>query len=325
MQIGWAIVVFITCLIVIFFAADFVIDGIEELGEIWKVPTILLAYIFIGIDLEETVASWGSAINGLPDIAVGNVIGNTIISICFCFALPALFYEISFKKVQKWILPYILVFGIWIILYTLFPNMRILFGVLAIVTYIGFIILNLFAQKPLEISESLVDIKKEEEEEGKRNKSTKGWKITKAILLFLIGITALYFASEWLINSTQDILNSVNIQESVFGLIIIAAGTNVEEFMILFKSIKKKIPEIGLGALLGKIIWNIGPNFGISLLLLNSVTIVPLNLLINSILLFGIILPVFMFIVLKFKKLNWKSSIILLILFGGFLAITLLL
>ncbi len=320
MQLGWAIVVFIVCLIVIFFAADFVLDGIEELGEIWKVPTILLAYILIGIDLEETVGSWGAALNGLPNIAVGNVIGNTIISICFCFTLPAIFFEISFEKIQKWILPAILIFGLWIILYTIFPQFRIIWGILAILSYVGFIIANLFTTKPLfESIEEEGDEDKHEENENSK------WKVWKAIFMVLIGIVALYFASDLLIKSTQEILIAANISEGVFGLVIIAAGTNVEEYMMLFKSIKRKRPEIGLGGLLGKIIWNSGITFGVSLLLLNSTSIISTAVLANGILLFGLILPFLIFVVLKYKKLTWKTSIPLLIFLGVYVAISFIL
>ena len=312
MQIGWAIVVFIVCLVVIFFAADFVLDGIEELGEIWKVPTIILAYILIGIDLEETVASWSAALNGLPHIAVGNVIGNTIISICFCFALPAIFFEISFQKIRKWIMLSLPVFGLWIILYLIFPQLRIVFGILAIFSYVGFVVINIVSKDPLKATEFEEN---EEEGENKVSEAERKYlkkKIWKPILLFVIGIVALYFASEWLINSTHDILNAVNIDEGVFGLIIIAAGTNVEEYMLLFKSIKRKTPEIGLGGLIGKIIWNNGITFGVSLLLMSAPSAIPLSILINGILFVGVILPTLIIISLNYKKLNWKSSIPLL-------------
>ena len=319
MQIGWAIVVFIVCLVVIFFAADFVLDGIEELGEIWKVPTIILAYILIGIDLEETVASWSAALNGLPHIAVGNVIGNTIISICFCFALPAIFFEISFQKIRKWIMLSLPIFGLWIILYLIFPQLRIVFGILAIFSYVGFVVINIVSKDPLKATEFEEN---EEEGENKVSEAERKYlkkKIWKPILLFVIGIVALYFASEWLINSTHDILNAVNIDEGVFGLIIIAAGTNVEEYMLLFKSIKRKTPEIGLGGLIGKIIWNNGITFGVSLLLMSAPSAIPLSILINGILFVGVILPTLIIISLNYKKLNWKSSIPLLTLLCAYI------
>ena len=149
-------------------------------------------------------------------------------------------------------------------------------------------------------------------------------RIWKPILFFVIGIVALYFASVWLIRSTHDILNAANIEEGAFGLIIIAAGTNVEEYMLLFKSIKRKIPEIGLGGLIGKIIWNNGITFGISLLIMSTPSAIPVALLVNGIMLIGVILPVLIIISLNYRKMNWKSSIPLLILFGLYIAFSFL-
>ena len=110
------------------------------------------------------MASWGSAVNGFPHIAVGNVIGNTIISICFCFALPAIFFEISFEKIHKWILLSLPIFGLWIILYLIFPQLRIVFGILAILSYVGFIVINIVSKDPLKAPEF------EEKEEEKEKK-----------------------------------------------------------------------------------------------------------------------------------------------------------
>jgi cation:H+ antiporter len=206
------------------------------------------------------------------------------------------------------------VFGIWIILYLIFPGLRIVFGILAILSYVGFVVINIFSKDPLKVTEI------EEEERGEEERKYMKKRIWKPILFFVIGIVALYFASEWLISSTHDILNAVNVEEGVFGLIIIAAGTNVEEYMMLFKSIKRKTPEIGLGGLIGKIIWNNGITFGISLLLMATPTAIPSALLVNGILLIGVILPVLIMISLNYKKLNWKSAILLLALFAVYIA-----
>jgi len=320
MQIIWAIIVFIICLIVIYFAADFVLDGIEELGKFMRIPAILLAYVLIGIDLEETAASWTAASTGLSHLAVGNVIGNTIISIGFCFAFPALFFEISFKKIHKWILPILLIFGIWINLYLIFPQFRILFGVLSILSYIGFMIANFLAKNSNIVDDSEEENEKIDTEVEKDKAHNK--KLWKAIFLFCLGMVLLYFSSHLLIISTETILLSINIDEAFFGLVIIAAGTNVEEYMILFKSIKRKRPELGLGGLLGKIIWNCGINFGISLLLIKPSSNPAPILLYNGLLLFGLMVPTMIIIILKKKKLAWKSAIPLLVYFGFYILLS---
>lgn len=70
---------------------------------------------------------------------------------------------------------------------------------------------------------------------------------------------------------------------------IVAFITNVEELTLIFKSIKKKSVEIGLGGMIGKIIWNISFTFGLSGIIavtLNFSYLLLLNWLILIILIF---------------------------------------
>ena len=93
------ILLFLGSYAVIYFSADKFIDNLKDLSVLLHISPFLIGLLILGIDPEETIASVIAAINGLPDIAVGNVIGNTIISIAFCFALPALFSNFKFEKI----------------------------------------------------------------------------------------------------------------------------------------------------------------------------------------------------------------------------------
>ncbi|MFW9922760.1 MAG: hypothetical protein ACFFDW_05660 [Candidatus Thorarchaeota archaeon] len=45
---------------------------------------------------------------------------------------------------------------------------------------------------------------------------------------------------------------------------VIATATNTEEYFILFRSIRKKKVEIGIGTLIGKLMWYVGITYSIS-------------------------------------------------------------
>ncbi|MFW9952615.1 MAG: hypothetical protein ACFFKA_21040, partial [Candidatus Thorarchaeota archaeon] len=74
----------------------------------------------------------------------------------------------------------------------------------------------------------------------------------------------IFLGGELLILSADQIMNILQIPEAFFGFIIIAFVTNVEELTLILKSVKKKSPEIGLGGIFGKLIWNLTITFGIS-------------------------------------------------------------
>ena len=107
--------VFVLSYALIYFSADYFIDALKDLSRMMKVSPFLIGLLILGIDPEESIASVMAAINGLPYIAIGNVIGNSIISIAFCFSLPALFYKVKFDKISSYY-PILMIFGVILIL-----------------------------------------------------------------------------------------------------------------------------------------------------------------------------------------------------------------
>ena len=93
--IWWEIMLFILAFVagylVIFVAADKLIDNLCDAAKLWKISPFLIGLLIIGIDPEECIASIIAAIQDLPHIAIGNIIGNNIIAMTLCFSIPMLF------------------------------------------------------------------------------------------------------------------------------------------------------------------------------------------------------------------------------------------
>ena len=77
------IALFVVGYIIIFFSADFFIDNLKDLCIIYDISPFIIGLIVLGVDPEESIASIVAAINGLPYIAVGNVIGADILNVLF--------------------------------------------------------------------------------------------------------------------------------------------------------------------------------------------------------------------------------------------------
>ena len=72
------ILLFIGGYIIIYFAADVFLDNLKDLCLIYGLSAFIMGSLIIGIDPEESVASITAGAYGLPYIAVGNVIGNSM-------------------------------------------------------------------------------------------------------------------------------------------------------------------------------------------------------------------------------------------------------
>jgi Ca2+/Na+ antiporter len=81
--------------IVVYFGADIFIDGLKDLCEKHNFSPLIVGLISLGVDPEESGASIFASIERLPHVAIGNVVGNTIIALAITFGLPALFFSLD--------------------------------------------------------------------------------------------------------------------------------------------------------------------------------------------------------------------------------------
>lgn len=82
--------------ILIYFSAKFTVDSIIKLSELFFMEKeIIAATIFsIGTTLPEMMVSVSAAKKGMPEIAIGNILGSNIFNILIVIGLPALFGSI---------------------------------------------------------------------------------------------------------------------------------------------------------------------------------------------------------------------------------------
>lgn len=299
------ILLFIIGYLVIFFAADLFLDNLKEICFIYGLSPFIIGSLILGIDPEESIASIIAAVNGFPYIAVGNVIGNSIIALTISFAIPAFFYKISFKSVPQYYFLLLYICMIFIAIGFLVNYGFIVVGFIVIIIY--FIYLNLNLKQLKQDSDIGINLDTNELQNVVIQKFSQNLK-RKKVILTIIGFVFIFLGGELLIYSAEQIIKLTNIPEAFFGLVIIAFVTNVEELTLVFKSIRKKSIEIGLGGMIGKVFWNLAITFGISGIIIVNFNF-SLIILWNWFILF--ILLIYFNYTAKKKQIYWKEGIIL--------------
>jgi len=297
---------FIAGYLIIFFSADVFIDNLRDLCVIYNVSPFVIGLIVLGIDPEESTASIVAAINDLPYIAVGNVIGNSIIALSLCFAIPAFFHEINLKSISRFYFLIIYASLIAIFLSFFIPLGLFIAGFVVLILFLIYFvksIKNISEKGSAETFKIEVVVHKIE----KKNQNKKGLKLKK-IVFACISLLFIFLGGELLIISTEQIINLTHIPETFFGFIIIAFVTNVEELTLILKSIKKGSVEIGLGGMIGKLIWNLSVTYGIS-------GIIAMNIEFNWLLIFNWLILLFIMIfyqqMVKMQILTRKGALFL--------------
>ncbi|MHA1341806.1 MAG: hypothetical protein ACTSRZ_18255 [Promethearchaeota archaeon] len=270
------IIVFILGYVLIYYSADELIENLKNYSLTIKASPFIIGILILGIDPEESIASIMAVINNLPSIAVGNVVGNSIIAMTLCFALPGLFFSFKFEKIPVFYGWLILIGTISILTAFLIEYGLIITGIVNLAGFLFYTLKNFLSyKKSQELEIKIVD--KEEDEDSDENETNemvgigkeekienisikkRGYLIKSILFLILIII-----GGEILIYSTEKLLEITPLGENIFGFVIIAFMTNVEEITLMIKAIKKNQVSIGMGGMVGKLIWNIGFTYGIS-------------------------------------------------------------
>jgi len=83
-------------------------------------------------------------------------------------------------------------------------------------------------------------------------------------ILFIAGITGVYFGAEWLVKGSSKLSRDLGIKPIVIGLTVVAFGTSSPELAVSLTASIKGSNDIAIGNIIGSNIANIGLILGIS-------------------------------------------------------------
>ena len=143
-----SIVLVIVGFVLLIKGADFLVDGASNVAKKFHIPEIVigLTIVSIGTSMPELFVSISSAINGYPDMAIGNVIGSSIANLLFILGPLAIIRPIHFKRETRLIeIPLCLVISvIFIIICNIGQNVTRVDGIILILVFLMPFFLILF-------------------------------------------------------------------------------------------------------------------------------------------------------------------------------------
>ena len=273
----------------------------------FSVPKIVIGMTIVSFatSAPELIVSLNATLNGLPNFAIGNVLGSNIANIGFVLGIIVIIYPITLKqRFYNTDFP-LLIISTLLFYLIIFTNNKIssLEGLILIISII-LILLYLFIYQKKSISEF--------------TDQTYLKKITlyKSLLYIIFSGLLLWLGSETLIKSAVSVANKFNISERVISITMVAIGTSLPELAASVVASFKKQNDLSIGNLIGSNIFNLLVVIGI------TSSIIPISGIENStiyndmvwVLLFSvIILP--LAIIGKKNVLTRKKGIILLALY----------
>ena len=275
-----------------------------------SIPKIVIGMTVVSFatSAPELIVSLNAALNGSPDLALGNVIGSNIANLGLVLGITLLFGEIKVQKSfynTNW--PFMIMASLLLYLFLGLDNIIVRYeGIILFTLLILFLFYLLRFEKSNEIEE-LTDEKD-------------SLPVFKIVLFLIIGGFSLWVGSELLVFGATSLAQEFGVSERVIAVTIVSFGTSIPELATSIIAALNKEKAISLGNLLGSNIFNILAVLGITSII-TPVELFDQGLLTNDIFwMLGIsflLLPLVM--LSKRNQLSRRDGVILLIIYCAFI------
>ncbi len=281
--------------------SDIFVDGSSSIARIIGIPSIIvgLTIVSMGTSAPEAAVSITAGIKGSNEIALSNLVGSNIFNMLCVAGLSAVITPFLVDKaVLKRDLPVCVVLMAISLVFCITGN---------VVSRVeGIILLVIFLAYIAYLVMDAIKSRKESEEEGKLLSPI------KSVLYIVIGIAAIIYGGQLVVNSAKAIAERFGMSETVIGLTIVAMGTSLPELVTSVVAAKKGQSAIAIGNVVGSNIFNIAFILGMSSAF-TPITVVS-EALVDGLVMIAITIIGFMFC-LSGKKLSRTEGIILVLLY----------
>ncbi len=272
-----------------------------------------LTVVSFATSVPELLVSLNAALQGVPAIAINNVIGSNIANIGLVLGITAICTTIEVdQSFYKFNWPALIVFSL--LIYYFLQNDHQL---TSIEGWVLFATLLVFIFLLLKNSRSSSDQASDTTIDALSKVS-----YFKIFVWLTIGGVALYFGADWLVDGAVVVAHKMGVSEAVISVSLIAVGTSIPELAASIIALIKNEKAISLGNLIGSNIFNIGSVLGLTSII-KSIPVDDSQILSRDILwmlVFAvIILP--LVVLKKRNKLQFKEGFFLVLLYSLFIIV----
>lgn len=271
--------------------ADYFVDGSSNIAKKLRIPSLIigLTIVAFGTSAPEAAVSITASINGQNGMAIGNVIGSNIFNLLMVIGASGIIKPLLVEKsILSREFPFTLLISIILIILSsdiLFFNSSIntinrIDGIILLILFIVFLY-YLINSAMKNRKESLYDTETSADLDMSNIKSIeKSNTMIKSILISVIGIAAIIFGGNLVVDSASNIASSFGVNDQLIGLTVVSIGTSLPEFVTSIIAATKGESDLALGNVLGSNIFNILFVIGASALI-SPMTVDP-KLIING-------------------------------------------
>lgn len=252
------IVLIIIGLVLLVVGGEFLVRSSVALSFKLKLSKLVIGMTVVSFatSAPELLVSLQAALDGVSDIALGNVIGSNIANIGLVLGITAIISSLDVDKdFYKFNWPMLMLMSF--ALFYFLQNDGVLTLIEGVILFTALVLFLIFIVRDSrkKIKANLMD------EVDDTLQQVSNFKI---FIWLLIGSAGLYFGSEWLVEGAKGLARTIGVSDYAISVTVIALGTSVPELAASVIAALKKEKAISLGNLIGSNIFNIASVLGLT-------------------------------------------------------------
>ncbi len=250
-------------LVILLLAGDALVRGAVNLSLRLGVPALIvsLTIVAFGTSAPELLIAVKAILEGVPGLAMGNVVGSNTANVLLVLGIPALIYGLDTRSCETR-RNYIYMLGSTVLFMGL--------ALMGVITWVqGLVLLAVLALiLGAAFREALAHRKKAREQAQKEvedvegaDPSMPGWKIAMFLVLGLVGLP---LGASLLVDASTSIAREFGISETIIGLTLVAIGTSLPELATTVMAAMRRQADVAIGNVIGSNMFNLLAIVGIA-------------------------------------------------------------
>ncbi len=267
-------------LIILLLAGDSLVKGAVNLSLRLGVPALIvgLTIVAFGTSAPELLVSVKAVLEGVPGIALGNVVGSNIANIFLVLGVPAILSGLRTREcdtrrsyvtmIAASFLFYVL---IWFGPLTWWHGL-VLLGMLTLILGDNYV----EARNHRRLQRDAADAAEAAREDAQADIELEDLEgadpfmpVWKIVMFLLLGVIGLPLGADLLVDGAVDIARVMGVSDTVIGLTLIAIGTSLPELATTVMAAIRRQADVALGNVIGSNFFNLLAIMGITSLIGN--------------------------------------------------------
>lgn len=221
--------------------ADVFVECSSSIAKRFGIPSIIvgLTIVAMGTSAPEFSVSVQSAIAGMNDMSIANVIGSNMFNLLVVLGLSSVVNKLKINNYKDVCI--MLVVGVIMLICSADGLLNVFDGALLLVIFTFYILSLIF--------KAYNENQKEETEEKQKS-------LLLTIVLSILGLGAIIWGGDLVVNSASSIAQQLGMSENLIGLTVVAIGTSLPELVTSLVATKKGEVDIAIGNVVGSNIFN---------------------------------------------------------------------